>query len=725
MKSPVQLSGASRRLGLEPHRLVGACIAALGLALSAPVHAAPTNADCLKCHDDAKLKKADGTLVSATHQALASSVHGTKAKDKVDCVGCHNDVGAAWTFPHKTKPAPATCIGCHKDMAAKHPFHPQMVEDPAVIACQDCHGGHDVVPVKDAAFKFARARQAEACGTCHESMRDDFKTSEHFKVGDGGGKEAPGCVACHSLALVTAPQGSKTAALKQNQVRICLGCHLDSPEVRARVIPSAGFIREYEESVHGRALAAGKEKAPACSDCHGGHDIKKARDDTSKVNRFHMQEACAECHKEVAAAFQASVHGVALAKGMKDAPTCTTCHGEHDIKKKGDPASHVASATLSAKVCAPCHDSLQLAAKFSIPADRFQTFEDSFHGMAGRGGAAKVANCASCHGAHDIKPSSDPTSSVSKQNLAATCGKCHPGANERFGVGAMHVTTSRQQPVLFWVSLIYILLIVFVIGAMAAHNAIDFWRKSKNMMAVRRGEHEEPPAVHRMYLRMTAGERVQHIGLAVSFILLVITGFMVRFPESWWVAYIRRMSPAVFDLRAIAHRCSAVVMLLTSLWHLGYITFTRRGHEFVRDMLPGMRDVREALLMIVYNLGWSHERPKLGRFCYVEKAEYWALIWGTIVMTVTGLVMWFDNQSINIITKLGYDVARMFHYYEAWLATLAIAVWHFYAVMFSPTVYPMNLSWITGMLSEREMEEEHPRELAEIKEAEKKEKGGH
>ena len=116
-----------------------------------------------------------------------------------------------------------------------------------------------------------------------------------------------------------------------------------------------------------------------------------------------------------------------------------------------------------------------------------------------------------------------------------------------------------------------------------------------------------------------------------------------------------------------------------------------------------------------YNLGLRADRPRFGRFSYVEKSEYWALIWGTGVMALTGAFMWFENLAIGHMSKLGWDIARTIHFYEAWLATLAIIVWHLYFVIFNPDSYPMNVAWLTGTLSETEMEEEHPLELEAIR----------
>ncbi|MDP6777277.1 MAG: cytochrome B, partial [Candidatus Latescibacteria bacterium] len=97
------------------------------------------------------------------------------------------------------------------------------------------------------------------------------------------------------------------------------------------------------------------------------------------------------------------------------------------------------------------------------------------------------------------------------------------------------------------------------------------------------------------------------------------------------------------------------------------------------------------------------------------KAEYWALAWGSVIMTVTGFALWFENTSLRLIPKWGLDVATAIHYYEAWLAVLAIVVWHFYWVIFNPKMYPMSLVWLTGRMSEEQMAEEHPLELDEIR----------
>ncbi len=703
-----------------PKLLSAAILTAAAARLSAapPAPKPPTNQDCQTCHGDAGAKRANGRPIFVSDKAFAGSVHGAAG---VGCVDCHADLATTTDFPHKERLKPVACVSCHDAVGDAHPFHPGIGlaaagKGTAETSCASCHGAHEIGPVKKASFRFVPPGDVAACGKCHDGVAAHYAASEHGRVPNSIERPTPTCLSCHRQG-VTEGAMADAAALKKAQARLCLGCHVKNASVRRAETPTRSFIASYEESVHGKALARGDARAPNCVDCHGAHDERYGFDAASPVNKMRVQQVCARCHEKEERQFQGSVHGVALRRGNKDAPACTDCHGEHRILSPKDPLSPVAAANVSNRVCTPCHASLRVTEKWNLPTDRSQTFADSYHGLASKGGVVQVANCASCHGTHDILPSSNPASRIAAANLAQTCGAqgCHPGANARFASGKVHVAATIQgQPLLFWIGTIYIALIVVVIGGMLLHNLLDFARKSKRQMQIRRGEIPEPPAGTAVYVRMTLIERIQHWALMTSFILLVITGFMLRYPGSWWVVGIRKISIKTFELRSIIHRISAMVMVAASLYHVGYVAFTSRGRQFLRDMWWRFRDLRDPITAVRYNLGLSAERPRFDRFSYVEKAEYWALVWGTVVMAATGFGMWFDNTFIGLITKLGYDVSRAIHFYEAWLASLAILVWHIYFVIFNPEVYPMNMAWLKGTLSEREMEEEHPLELERL-----------
>jgi cytochrome b subunit of formate dehydrogenase len=673
--------------------------------------------DCLACHGDPSLTmEREGKSVSlhVDPAVLKQSPH----RD-LDCLDCHAGFDAA-NVPHKAKIEPVNCLDCHSDAAEKHPFHARMAQADGKngeegLSCKQCHGTHGMSHPRGEGGKFQGARLMVSCGDCHKAVAGAFTDSAHGKALAQGLKGAPDCISCHTKPLTAERWTGDVASLKVAQEKVCLSCHLDDPDVKARMAPSAGFIAAYEKSVHGAALLAGNGKAANCVDCHGSHEMRQGLDPRARVSKTRIPETCSRCHPEADQKYEQSVHAAALKRGNLSSPVCTDCHGEHNILLHTDPRSPVEAKNVSAQVCSPCHSSIKLSEKYGIPSNRPRTFADSYHGLAIRGGGlVVVANCASCHGAHDIKASSDPASSVNKANLATTCGRCHPGANWRFAVGSVHLVTKKaEEPVLYWVAYFYIGLIIVTIGGMLVHNVLDFLRKSRRKLQIRRGEASEDEHGHGLYLRMTLGERIQHACLLTSFTVLVLTGFMLRYPDAWWVRGIRQLSTHAFEARSLAHRIAGVVMVLASLAHIGYL-FTARGRQFVRDIFPNRQDPFDAAGYILYISGVSSRKPRFGRFGYIEKAEYWALVWGTMVMAVTGVIMWFENTFISLLTKLGWDVARTVHFYEAWLATLAILVWHIYYVIFNPEVYPMNTAWFTGTLPESIMAEEHPLELEAI-----------
>ena len=210
-------------------------------------------------------------------------------------------------------------------------------------------------------------------------------------------------------------------------------------------------------------------------------------------------------------------------------------------------------------------------------------------------------------------------------------------------------------------------------------------------------------------IRMTVNETLQHATIAISFIVLVVSGFSLRFSEAWWVQILFGWGEGEgFLIRGTVHRTAGVILMLSCVWHLLFL-LTRRGRVVFRDMLPTLSDLNHVKENILYFLGRRDTSPRFKRFSYMEKAEYFALIWGSILMAVTGTLLWFDDFFVGLGLPKGLlDVALIIHYYEAWLAFLAILVWHGYAVLFAPNVYPMNPAWISGKMPKEMYSHEHP-----------------
>jgi formate dehydrogenase gamma subunit len=401
-----------------------------------------------------------------------------------------------------------------------------------------------------------------------------------------------------------------------------------------------------------------------------------------------------------------------VAAGALQAASCTDCHGEHRILAPGNPESPVYVANVSQDTCSRCHANTELMASFNMPLNRVPTYEDSYHGLAAREGRQTVANCASCHGVHNIYRPSDPRSTVNRANLGKTCGKCHPDAGERFAIGPVHSLppSTTGGRLLGLVKGFYFLAIPTILGFMLFHNLLDWWRKTRRTLAQNRSGGGQ--------IRMSLNERTQHFILLLSFILLVITGFALKYPGSFWAAPIVGWE-GNFPLRAILHRIAGVVLIGASVYHVVYLFLSRNGRVWLKDMIPRMRDVREAVQTVGYNLGYRDSLPHCAHFNYVEKAEYWALVWGTAVMAVTGILLWSHNW---ILAHLPYpmsvlDVTTAIHFYEAILATFAVLIWHFYAVIFDPDVYPLKWTFVTGRAPQHEVREEAEEASAPLAEA--------
>jgi formate dehydrogenase gamma subunit len=223
-----------------------------------------------------------------------------------------------------------------------------------------------------------------------------------------------------------------------------------------------------------------------------------------------------------------------------------------------------------------------------------------------------------------------------------------------------------------------------------------------------------------VFVRFTLSQRIQHIVLIGSFFTLVLTGLPVLFPD---LPLIHKLFffESSFWLRGIIHRIAGVTLMGLGVFQVVYVMVSKLGNEDFLKMIPTPRDARDAVGQILYNLGIRSEQPKFGKFNFGEKFEYWALIWGTLLMAVTGLLLWFHEAAIALFPLRILDIVRIVHGFEAILAFLAILIWHMYHVFLKPEIFPMNKTWITGTLSKKELQERHPLEYEAILEARREE----
>jgi thiosulfate reductase cytochrome b subunit len=550
----------------------------------------------------------------------------------------------------------------------------------APFECVVCHA--DIAQVPHA----AELKRVD-CAACHADAVNRYSAGIHGRAREKGFEEAASCTDCHgNIHELVTRRDPASPISRENIAKTCAACHASAALAEKFRIPVVRPVEAYLQSTHARAVAAGKPGA-VCSDCHGAHSILPAKDPSASISRNNIPETCGQCHQKIARVFNESIHGEAAVRGVRNAPVCIDCHGEHRILARTERTSPVFAANIPGETCGRCHGDTRMSERFGLAPDKVPAFQDSFHGLALRTGQLTAANCASCHGVHDIRPSSDSRSHVHQANLSQTCGKCHPGAGTRFSLGPVHILPA-SSPALFWIRLIYLWLIGLTVGFMFLHNALDLTAKARRPQEHRFAIGERPE-------RMGRALRWQHGLVMLSFPLLVYTGFALTYPESWWSAPLLHWETQL-GLRGFVHRVAAGVLVAALLWHLIQLWVSRDLRRKLGPLKPTMQDFRDVAATLRYNLALSSEKPRSGKFNYVEKIEYWAFMWGMVIMTATGFLLWFENVTLRYLPKLAADIATAIHFYEAILASLSILIWHFYWVIFDPEVYPMDASWWHG-----------------------------
>lgn len=571
------------------------------------------------------------------------------------------------------------------------------------LDCVECHvapGDYEDIPHYT---EYVRVN----CGECHEDATEAYEESVHRVGRRRNGEGAANCLSCHGSHYILEVADTNSAVHPKNIPTLCGECHASDEEVRKDYVRLPITVPSYLASVHGTGWKSGRRTA-VCTDCHGTHDSRIAQDPKSHINRANVAETCGQCHPTIAHAYQSSIHGKAVALGIEDSPTCTDCHNEHLIIQHLDPSARVNPEHRAKELCGDCHTDPEMASKYGVTAGVVESYLDSYHGWAVDRGSALAATCTDCHTVHEIRSPLDPASSIHEGNVTATCAKCHEQANDAFAHSYTHASALEAKGAHSYVRFFYLGLIAVVLGGMALHNLIVVRHEFRKHIRRRRSE----PYV----VRWKAAERSQHLILLLSFTGLAITGFALRYPHAWWVDLIGLGGHE--SLRANLHRTFGIIMMAVALYHLVWVLVTRRGRRTLREISPNASDTRQAVENMAFHLGARKERPAFGAFDYTQKAEYWAVVWGTWIMAFTGLVLWYPTIATSWMPAWVVRVSEVIHFYEAVLAVAAIIIWHFFYVIFMPHEYPMSTTWLDGRMPAHEWKEQHRGEYFDLGEGE-------
>ena len=407
----------------------------------------------------------------------------------------------------------------------------------------------------------AKAAKPVDCAACHKEEAEIYATSIHGVSRTMGSSGAAKCTSCHGTHDMLSPKNPNSPVFKLNLSRTCAKCHDNDGITEEYRMRFPDVAAQYQESIHGHGVQnMGLVVAPSCNDCHGVHDIKRSVDRSSPINKANLATTCGKCHLGIEEKYNKSVHGQLLAKGDTRGPVCNDCHSAHEIELP----SNAHFKQVSDSRCGKCHE------------ESLKHYRDTYHGKAMALGqpnvASDVAACFDCHGDHNILPVSNPESQLSKQNIQATCAKCHPGATVGFTQYVPHANPldGKKYPALHLTFVLMTSLLLGVFAFFGGHTLLwlarSVWLYRHDSKTYRDTKFETQHD-DEWFTRFTPFDRFLHFLVVTSFLLLVITGMPLKFYYTDWAKTLFDVIGGAQTARAL-HRFGALITFLYFGLHL-------------------------------------------------------------------------------------------------------------------------------------------------------------
>lgn len=584
-----------------------------------------------------------------------------------------------------------------------------------------------VVPL---AVGAATAADPDNCLICHQYLglsRFDRATGEvHLFYVDPdytehlrGPHAKLACTDCHARSEVMVVPHEPVSPVNCTQT-----CHLVGSSGLPQQFSHEGVAAMLEESIHTSALLS---------------DVSLSEGSVLSPG----QSQCLYCHDEPL--FRTSREDWSFVDGLtsRTFDRCDVCHTgqlQVDIRYY---LNHVVSRlrparpTLeTAQVCAVCHSDPKVMEAHDLP-NSVASFVRSFHGKAALLGEESTANCLSCHirageNVHLMLGHEDPESAVHPTRLADSCSttECHPGAAKSLGQAGVHLDLPTiRGSAEFILAALFILLTIVTFGPSALLAILELLqlvvgrepRRHHEVRALAEKVMADPRG-RRKLKRVPLNFRVQHWLLAVLFVALAITGFPMKFADEPWSRTVVDSLGGLATTRLVHHWAglALVVGLLLHTLQIALIVIARARRMnddgqrqgvmrsfFALPLNFDREDGRKFLDLLAYLLFLRKERPMFGRFSIKEKFEYFGVFWGTVLLGVTGLLLWGEQVSSHFLSGRIFNLAIIAHTYEAFLAVIHVGVLHTVAVMLSPNVFPLSPAMLSGNTPVDELVEAH------------------
>ena len=666
---------------------------------------------CMKCH----------TKIEETHTKVIRGELWEKDPSSIpSCSACHP--------PHKVeiqqitaRVTDKTCMNCH----GKEDVH-KMVDgervslyvDPVVlpnsvhknIPCAKCH-----TEVSEHLERPCATNVPVDCSSCHAETFDLYFQSGHGQAHYNKVENAPYCTDCHGTHATKSRYDDTSPVYRTAIPGLCGDCHReDGKAPQSTELKEVDAYADYSMSVHGLGLTdKGLTVSAVCTDCHTTHNMLKESNPESSIHPTRIQQTCGTCHKGIYEQYLRSDHAYTEDEVGKEYPTCVRCHSAHVISPVGQD-KFMNEVTVQ---CGSCHE------------ETAETYMETYHGKAYQLGYYETARCSDCHGAHLILKQENPESSISSLNLVQTCANCHEGANRRFSNYLSHATHKDDPKLhatyLFMTTLLVTVFIFFGIHLLMwlPRSLTERLKKRKEAKAAKAAGKQAEEESTLYYRRFNRGQRITHLFVIISFLMLALTGMMLKFAHMEWAQFLSRLLGGV-SVAGFFHRVGAVITFGYFFFHVrNLILLMRKKNLTLGQLIFGKnslwfnrQDIKDFVATIKWFVGRG-PRPSYGRWTYWEKFDYMAVFWGVAVIGFSGLVLWFPIFFTKFLPGWIINVSLIIHSDEALLAVGFIFTIHFFNTHLRPEAFPMDTVIFTGYMPLEHLKHERPREYQEMVES--------
>jgi len=658
---------------------------------------------CRQCH---------GRIEQVHKKVVQGRLWQTEPNKVPVCVDCHQPHQVRKVFYGEV--SDGDCLACHgrPDLAMQRggktvSLYVDTLQVQTSIhrrtSCAQCHTGASPHLKRPCATVVDKVD----CSICHNEVVETYATSTHGQLANRGDLNAPLCRDCHGDHGIRGRRDSESPTYPTRVPTLCAQCHLagHTAAVRRAERGDTITIEGYPESVHGRGLLqSGLVVTAMCTDCHTAHHELPRDNPASSVYSANIPKTCAKCHNGIYETYSKSIHSPLVSKSDKPLPGCSDCHQSHTITRTDNEGFKLRIMGQ----CGRCHQEVMA------------TYFETYHGKVSKLGYTAAAKCYDCHGAHDILPPSDPASHLSRPNIVATCGQCHPGSHRQFAGYLTHAThhDRHKYPILFYTFWFMTALLVGTLVLAGTHTLLWLPRSIQTMRAHKKLRAQYTGRLE--YRRFTRLQSILHVMVVVSFLGLAATGMTLKFSYLGWAQLMSRLLGG-FESAGYIHRICAVITFLYFGTHLVDLIRSKIRRRITwrqllfgpGSMLPNMNDWRDLKGTLKWFIGLGR-RPDYGRWTYWEKFDYFAVFWGVVIIGSTGLMLWFPEVFTRFLPGWIINVASIVHSDEALLASAFIFTVHFFNTHFRPDKFPMDTVIFTGRVPIEELRLDRAREYDEL-----------